>query len=318
VTSIFPTLTLDHDACAWEDHLADLTPWEEHQGVWLKREDYFAPLGYGGPNGSKLRQLIWFVDRFREGKKVIVTGASVQSPQLSMSALVGRHYGLDSLQVVYSKPTTILSHPNPRIAAGFGAQFAYASGPYNPILQRRVKELESPDSLTVEYGISLPLDRYSDEDLRDFHEVGAAQVANLPEEVERLVVPAGSCNTLTSIVLGLSWNSKNLKELFTVGIGPGKEAWFRERMDRLGVDLSALPFRWRHHSLHDDGVAYTDKVRGESWDGVAFHSVYEAKVWRYLRQRGAFGEDMTMGLWIVGSEAHPKVAEPFYTRRTGT
>ena len=40
-----------------EDHLLDLTPVENIGGMWWKREDKFAPLGYGGINGSKLRQL---------------------------------------------------------------------------------------------------------------------------------------------------------------------------------------------------------------------------------------------------------------------
>jgi hypothetical protein len=57
--SIFPVLALDRAQVQWEQHLGELTPWENRDGVWFKREDYFAPLGYGGPNGSKMRQLIW-------------------------------------------------------------------------------------------------------------------------------------------------------------------------------------------------------------------------------------------------------------------
>ena len=57
--SIFKTLSTDRKVVKWEDYLRHLTPVENHQGVWFKREDYFAPLGYGGPNGSKMRQLIW-------------------------------------------------------------------------------------------------------------------------------------------------------------------------------------------------------------------------------------------------------------------
>jgi len=105
--SVFPKHSISRDEIEWEDYLAELTPWQNRQGVWFKRDDYFAPLGYGGPNGSKMRQLIWYVNRFRVGKNHIVTGASIQSPQLSMSAIVGAHYGLPSRQVVYSKPDCI-------------------------------------------------------------------------------------------------------------------------------------------------------------------------------------------------------------------
>ena len=57
-----------------------------------------------------------------------------------VSAIVGAHYGLLCREVVYSRPHTVLKHPNPRVAAGFGAQFEYASGPYNPILQKKVED----------------------------------------------------------------------------------------------------------------------------------------------------------------------------------
>ena len=298
----------------WAAELGTLTPWELREGLWLKREDYFAPLGYGGPNGSKMRQLIWYVNRYREGKTHILTGASIQSPQLSMSAIVGAHYGLKCRQVVYSKPATVLKHPNPRIAAGFGAVFEYATGPYNPIIQNRVTQLRRDDSLVVEYGITVPHERYPVEDVRKFHEVGAHQVTNLPAQVRRLVMPAGSCNSLTSLLLGLSRDSKNLNELFTVGIGPDKRTWVRERLMRMGVDVERLPFKWSHYSLHDTGYSkYSDAFRGESFAGVNFHPTYEAKMWRWLRERNLLQFDETNAFWIVGSAPSVKVIEPYFT-----
>lgn len=315
--TIFPVLTLDHDVLPWESMLGALTPWECHAGVWFKREDYFAPLGYGGPNGSKMRQLIWYVNKFRAGRSHIVTGASIQSPQLSMSAIVGAHYGLKARQVVYSKPETVLRHENPRIAYGFGAEFEFATGPYNPILQRMVQDLTQPKSLVVEYGITVPHDRYPADYVRKFHEVGAHQVSNLPEQVKRLVVPAGSCNSLTSILLGLARESKNLLELFIIGIGPDKRSWVRERLKIMGVEVEQLPFKVRYHSLHSTGYsAYSDKFTGEQYDGITFHPTYEAKMWRWLRENEPLADDGSTGFWIVGSAPNPKVIEPFYTRKT--
>ena len=314
--TIFPTLALDRAQVQWEQHLADLTPWENHDGVWFKREDYFAPLGYGGPNGSKMRQLIWYMNRFREGKTHVLTGASIQSPQLSMSAIVGAHYGLKCRQVVYSKPHTVLTHENPSIAAGFGAVFEYVSGPYNPIIQRRVVDLTQPTSLVVEYGITVPHDRYPAEDVRKFHEVGANQMRNLPDEVKTLIVPAGSCNSLCSMLLGLSRDSKNLNRLRIVGIGPDKRKWVRERMTIMGVDLDTLPFVTEYHSLHDTGFSrYSDKFKGESHGGINFHPTYEAKIWRWLRESASLYADDHTGFWIVGSAPNPAVVRPFFTNK---
>lgn len=316
MNTIFDKLSLDRDVIHWEDYLGVLTPWENRKGLWFKREDYFAPFGYGGPNGSKMRQLIWYINRFRAGKTHILTGASIQSPQLSMSAIVGAHYGFRTRQVVYSKEHTVLKHENPRIAYGFGAEFEYASGPYNPIIQRRVKDLTQDTSLVVEYGITVPHDRYATDDVRKFHEVGANQVSNLPNEVETLIMPAGSCNSLTSVLLGLTRDPKNLDTLFTLGIGPYKLDWVRERLKKMGVDAERLPFNWQHYSLHDTKYSkYSDHFKGEEFDGIKFHPTYEAKMWRWLRENNRLDMDDKTGFWIVGSAPSTKVIEPFYTRR---
>ena len=315
--TVFKELSLNRDVVKWEDYLGTLTPWENHNGIWFKREDYFAPFGYGGPNGSKLRQLIWYINKFREGKTHIVTGASIQSPQLSMSAIVGAHYGLRCRQVVYSKPETVLKHENPRIAYGFQAEFEYASGPYNPILQRRVQDLTQEKSLVVEYGITLPHEKYPADAVRKFHEVGANQTTNIPDEVETLIMPAGSCNSLTSLLLGLSRDSHNIATLFTIGIGPNKLDWVKERLRTIGVNTEKLPFQWKHHSLHDTGYSkYSDHFKGEAFDGITFHPTYEAKMWRWLRGTQAIDQDDKTGFWIVGSAPSTKVIEPFYTRNS--
>ena len=313
--SVFPKHSISRDEIEWENYLAELTPWQNRQGVWFKRDDYFAPLGYGGPNGSKMRQLIWYVNRFRVGKNHIVTGASIQSPQLSMSAIVGAHYGLPSRQVVYSKPETVLKHENPRIAYGFGATFEYAGGPYNPIIQRKVAGFTKEGSLVVEYGITVPHDKYDSETVRKFHEVGAYQVRNIPAEVERLIMPAGSCNSLTSVLMGLIRDPKNVSELFTIGIGPSKMNWVRTRMQHIGINMDNLPFAWRHHSLHDTGFSkYSDHFNGERFGGITFHPTYEAKMWRWLRTQEPIEQNDKTAFWIVGSAPNPKVIEPFYTR----
>lgn len=314
--TIFPVHSLDRRVIEWENYLGALTPWENHNGLWFKRDDYFAPLGYGGPNGSKMRQLIWYVNKFRAGKSHIVTGASIQSPQLSMSAIVGQHYGLPARQIMYSKPDTVLRHENPRIAYGFGAEFEYASGPYNPIIQRRVADLTQEKSLVVEYGITVPHDKYDAESVRKFHEVGANQLSNIPDDVRRLIMPAGSCNSLTSVMLGLLRDPKNVDELFTIGIGPDKLPWMRARLQYIGLNVDELPFRWRHFSLHDTGFSkYSDHFKGEHYDGINFHPTYEAKMWRWLTQNNQLEFDDRTAFWIVGSAPNPKVIEPFYTRR---
>jgi len=311
--SIFPTYSLSRNDIKWEKYLDAMTPWENHEGVWFKRDDLFQPLGPGGPGGSKCRQLIHLISSQRGGKTHILSGASVQSPQLLMSTIIGAHYGLPSRLVVYSKPETVLRHSSPRISAGFGATFEYASGPYNPIIQRKVHELTKDTSLVVPYGITVDHLTRPAEEVLAFHEVGARQVSNLPEDVVRLVMPAGSCNSLVSVLLGLSRDSKNLKQLFTIGIGPDKMDWVKSRCQVMGIDLNRFQFEWRHHSLHDTGFSSYSEHMKESFDGIDFHPVYEGKMWRWLKNNEPITGNGKTGFWIVGSEPSPSAMEKFFT-----
>ena len=168
----------------------------------------------------------------------------------------------------------------------------------------------------VEYGITVPHDRYDVDTVRKFHEVGAHQTTNTPAEVRKLVVPAGSCNSLCSVLLGLSKNPHNIEQVLTIGIGPDKMDWLTERMALIGVDVNNLPFKWAHFSLHDSGYSkYSDHFNGESFDGIDFHPTYEAKMWRWLREKHPITPDDQTGFWIVGSAPALSVVEPFYTEQ---
>lgn len=51
--SIFPVQSLVREKCRWDEYLDVLTPvYNAASGRRYKREDCFAPLGYGGINGS--------------------------------------------------------------------------------------------------------------------------------------------------------------------------------------------------------------------------------------------------------------------------
>jgi hypothetical protein len=132
---------------------------------------------------------------------------------------------------------------------------------------------------------------------------------------------AGSCNTLTSVMLGLSRNPKNLRTLFTLGVGPSKLAWLHERLALLGVDTEALPFAWQHFSLHDTGYSqYGQHFTGETYNGIEFHPTYEAKIWRWLKTpegiaRLPYLYAGDVGFWIVGGPVKPAVLASYYTRR---
>ena len=308
--TIFPETSMSFD---WESMMGAYTPWEQHEGVWFKMESKYAPLGYGGPNGAKLRQLQHLFQRYRKDATHVVTGASVLSPQHSMTAILSSYYGLPSRHVIgATNPASMMKHPNVAVAKGFGAHFEIINVAYNPALQSEVKRLTQGSSFVVPYGSTRSHLDHDPQEIYDFHMVGAKQVENMPDEVKTLIVPSGSCNTLTSVILGLSKDSKNLNTLYAVGIGPDRRQWVRERLRVMGVNPDTLPFRWAEKSLHAEGVKYTDSVK-ESYAGIPMHKNYEGKVIRHLKQTGGLQPDQGTAFWIVGSEPDLNVLKPFFT-----
>jgi hypothetical protein len=332
---MFPTLSIDRDQIHWEDYTQALTPVELINGRWYKREDKFAPLGYGGINGSKLRQLIHLTHKHAQNAAGIITGASVLSPQISMGALVAEHFGLPITVVLgATKPYTAVTHENVAIAARVGAEFIFTPVAFNPAIQRAVtnllKEPEYANYYRLCYGITTP-DDATPQDIYDFHNVGAPQTNNIPPEVEHLIIPSGSANSTVTILLGIAKNPPaGLKRITLMGIGPTRLQWVWDRLETIenltGLKIRDLytslyhnhkelehehqhqgPIVLEHFDLHTTKFAsYTDKMPF-TIDGIELHPTYEGKVMTYLHQnRHQFaewweGHGNTM-LWIVGNK----------------
>lgn len=340
--SIFPVLSIDPDESKWEDHLFDLTPVEKIGEMWFKREDKFAPLGYGGINGSKLRQAIWLV--LQEANKrspimdCLVSGASIKSPQLPMSSAVAYHFGYNSLHVIgATRPDTCMSKDMVKMATMFGAKFCFLKVGYNPVLQGKVdKIIESdPEKLfKLNYGITID-ENCEKEKIVEFHLIGANQVKNIPDNIENLIIPSGSCNSAISILFGLSkFKPKNLKNVYLIGIGPKKLKFINERLSliklqsgvntlnfNLGFETDELksepdlnPYNIKYFDIHSiPKYDYQNEVKF-SYNGVNFHPTYEGKVMDYVTKNlPELICDKTM-LWIVGSK--PTI-EPMLPNLTG-
>jgi len=329
--SVFPTLGINRENTKWEDHMYTLTPVELRDGIHWKREDYFAPLGYGGINGSKLRQLLHLISQL--DVPGIITGASVLSPQLSMGALVAKHYSIPITCVLGgTKPETAIKHENVAIAQDAGAEFVFGKVAYNPGIQSNVtKLLQTPEYsgyYRLNYGITVD-DNATDEDVKAFHEVGAYQVQNIPEEVTHVAMTAGSCNSCVSVLYGLAKYKTNVKKVTLFGIGPTRLKMIEKRLIKIEratglVIRDKYRRKYMHHKdLEDehqtDGQillvhydlhstkfsSYGDKMPFRK-SGIDFHPTYEGKALHYMeRNPGMFDwyndPDGTSLFWIVGS-----------------
>lgn len=314
----------------WVSKMLELTPVEQKSnGTFFKRDDYFAPNGYGGINGSKLRQCIWLVNNHvkKSGKGgTLFSAASVLSPQLPMSTAVAKYFDMNAVHVIgATKPETALKRPMVNLAHQYGAEFYFAKVGYNPYIQKRVRDIyENKDdskNYYLKYGITVNNEDDKDE-VFGFHNIGGIQVQNIPDNIERLVLPSGSCNSTISILLGIYlFRPKSLKEVWLCGIGPDKMKFIKRRLEQcsqvLGEDVEKVfnprsknisfgnrkgAINIMYENIINSGWTTYDKRVRYHYDGIDFHPNYEGKVMKYVNEKypEAWG-DKTM-FWIVGSE----------------
>lgn len=283
--SIFQNLSLDRSVSRWEDKLYEPTPVQLLEDgdlkMHFKRGDFFAPLGYGGINGDKLRVAIWLMMEHLKngGSPDIIHGTVVGSPQSPMATAVSRHFGGETITVLgATKPETAIKHDMVAMSAWFGSKFDIVGSGYNSTIQPRAKQLTKESSkkpFYLEYGITTDHKIETNDALRicNFHGVGAHQVKNIPQNVSRLIIPAGSCNSCMSVLLGLAlYPQEHVKEVHLIGIGPNRIRWMEERL-RLIKSVDPVLFR----KLDTFDRMYTDSP--ELMPGAEEKTRHTNKLW---------------------------------------
>jgi hypothetical protein len=302
----------------------ELTPVEQRAGMWVKREDLFAPLGPGSINGTKLRQLIRLASDARDaGAAGLVSAASGHSPQLPMTAIVGEHLGLPVHLVTGARSrTTALRSRGVALAVAHGATLEVTLPAYNPVLQRRGRQAleDRPGWYGVPYAISLP-EPTAGPAARRFHEWSALQVTNLPSSARTLIMALGSGNSAASVLYGLVRERlDHVERIVLLGIGPSRWEWLVERLELLRADR--ILERVHFIDLHGGGfVRYADRVRFDL-DGLSLHPNYEGKIAAWLDEHPTAEPDWRTPdavFWNVGSEPRvepaPAELEPEPTGR---
>jgi hypothetical protein len=256
------------------DFTPAVTPVERRGPVWVKRDDAWCR---GGAFGAKSRAMFALVD----GHAGIVTAGARTSPQIERAALTAAALGIGCRVHVPAGADT----PEIATCLGAGAEIVRHRAGRLPVLRARFRDdaAARPDWLAVPFGMGLA--EYVDD--------VAAQVADLPDGVRRIVVPTGSGATLAGVLRGLARAGFELPVVgVTVGHDPAEylnafapDDW----RDRVTLVASPLPF---------DAPA-----PGPMLDGLPLDSRYEAKCLPFLEP-----DDL---LWCVGiraSEAGPGLA----------
>lgn len=245
------------------DYTPDLTPVEEYDGIWVKREDLWTR---GGASGGKSRAMFTAT----EGAAGLITAGSRNSAQIERGALVARALG------VPARIHTGHGRDTPEIATcrAAGATVLQAKPARLTVIRARFR-----DDVDAHPGwASFPFGMDSEVYLRQV----ARQVENVPAGVSRVVVPYGSGMTLAGVLRGLAAHGRQGLPVLAVSVGQGSHDY----LDRYAPGWRARVDVVEHPS------EYSVHARVTRWRGVQLDPVYEAKCVDYLRPGDL--------LWTVG------------------
>ncbi len=260
----------------------------------FKREDLYAPFGAGEVNGGKLRQCMLLADKVRRDYDGLITCCSIHSPQAPITAAAAKAFGM-RCQVFYggTKPETLKRMPMPRLAMRYGAKVSIIakSGRSNILYNRatKLKNNTKNKDYIVLYGINLQ----EHEDI--LLGAVAAQVRNIPDEIENLVMTCGSGITAIGVISGIKQYRKNVRNIHLVATGPDRQKLIHSMLQKHGADR-AIHY---HDLFHMHGFSYEEPFYSV-WGGIKLHPNYEAKTMAWFAQSGLKPEDTLF--WITGAE----------------
>lgn len=267
-----------------------LTPIESHGRFLFKRDDLFQPYDDVRLSGGKVRQARALLRGQRERIEsefggVVLTATGVHSPQGLIIARVAYELGLRC--VLFVGATTresVIRHAMIRRALEFDAELdVSARVAYESALAKaaeRWRDANDGDGYFVRFGINL------EDDPDAILGSTAAQVANVPDDVERIVVAVGAGVTAAGILLGARESVPDATISLVQVAGYDR----RDAIDRMS---GALPYEWT--SL--EGIPYARHVRARVAPGLELDPIYEAKAFRWLEAR--FRDERVL-FWIVG------------------
>lgn len=339
-TSIYSEFGFDKD---WTSKMYELTPielWIDEDGSSMnfKREDYFAPLGYAGINGAKLRQAMYLADKQVKGKDwdCILTGATSISPQLPMTCALAKYHGLECIGLSSAETSDMLE-----ISKGFGGKFTKTAVGYNTYIQQQLMKLkesmeaEGRKPFVFHYGLTIDFENSTPEEIKEFYGVGANQVRSLiGTNIEDLIIALGSSNSSVAVMYGIMKYHKelNLKRVHLIGVGPNTLDKLKSRLEILagyeGLNINEIFCGVVGDENIIGGnlieVEYCDTFSKKIWEyadriyerfgDIDLHYTYEGKEMRFIKLFRPELIKETTCFWIIGGPVDKRVLAKYYNK----
>lgn len=279
-----------------------LTPCEQYDGTWFKRDDLYQPFDDVPVSGGKVRHVQKLLEpqlaelRSRHDG-VVLSACGVHSPFGLILTRVAHSYALRT--VLFVGATTLGSvmqkHRMLRTATRFGATIdCSARIAYESALISALQKWQRAHA-----GRGYWVKRFSIDAAEYMHALlhgTAAQTKNIPREVDTLVVPVGAGITAAALMLGLRLHAPWVERVVCVQIA-GYDR--RAEIDHLLRGLQSTR-RYEWHSTKRYAYAY--QLRRTVAPGFTLDPLYEAKAHEHMVDVLHMGGRRVL-FWCVGNSA---------------
>jgi 1-aminocyclopropane-1-carboxylate deaminase/D-cysteine desulfhydrase-like pyridoxal-dependent ACC family enzyme len=263
-----------------------LTPIEEYNGIYFKRDDKFAPYPDLPINGGKVRQAIALIEDNLDLIKTkynntVLTITSVNSPQGLIISKVCKEYGVHTILGIGATNTPD-KHPLIKGAKNNGADVVILSKlGFNSALYAEATRKFGNNYFIVLFGINASNNKNA------IIDTTADQVENILD-VDYLIVPMGSALTMLGIFTGIKKFKKNIGKIIGVQIA--------------GIDRSKVFFPMCKYYTFEQVLykkyPYSKHLKIKFSDTEYLDPVYEAKAYDWMMDNELKGSKL---FWIVGN-----------------
>lgn len=269
-----------------------ITPVEKHNSMYFKRDDLYQPFDDIPLSGGKVRQCLSLLAIKQQYIKdncnnLVVTGTGVTSPQGIIVTRSAKYFDINScIFVGNTKPESIRKNTLMMNILYQGGHINYESKQGYENCLNAVLKRTYPNAYHISFGLNAP------EVPEAILWSTANQVQNIPDELDYLIVPCGSCIMLSGILLGIKKYNKQVKNVIGIQIA----GYDRTKVIQ-GLINENLPYKL----LLSKDYPYSKHLKS-AVDGIVLDPLYEAKAYDYMTKYmlNDISNKKTL-FWIVGN-----------------
>lgn len=295
-----------------------ITPVEDIHGdnqfAYVKRDDQFRPFNDLPLSGGKVRQAILLVNNNIEAIRNdmgnnIWTATSMSSPQGVIVSKVASEYGVNSKLFIGSGCSAQSISKNNLMMNSYscGSKIDYDSRQaYETVLQARIKKVAEETGekfFNVKFGINL------DTSPEALVASTAMQVQNIPDKLDNLVVPSGSCIILSGVILGCLMFNKQVGKIIGVQIsGYDRSSTVNHILEVFGIKDGNLLYDMQVSKDYPYSKHLNKYIIGD--EHIRLDPLYESKGHDYCKKHLPELDGKENLFWIVGDSTDIRNLKP--------